>query len=127
MFAIPQIFHPAFLLIRATDGFFSSNYDTLLKAIADGNVYNVLTNPLTIGATVLLMILGIVRKSKKFIAFLFAAWGYGMVYHFSLWRYHDTVGNYIDANFSQAKAISIFFVGFLLVTFVLLYFIFRDE
>lgn len=116
------------IAVRQTgSAFLSATYSKLLQAFHDGNVLAFLLNPFTIVASIGLLILFFVRGSKKLIAVVVAAWGYALVYHFSIGRSKAEIGNYLDADFSQSGTMAIFLIGFLIVTSVFLYFMIKDD
>lgn len=109
--------------MEESSNWFVRNLDKLLSDIQGKQILDVLMNPYVLVLTVILVGMGIIVKNKKFIMIVIACWGYGVVYHFTIAT--KTAG---DVGFdekvgttSNMGSLVIFFLGFTIVSAVLLY------
>ncbi len=120
-------FHSGCIKVGNYADFFQTNYEDLGVAIGGGDVWAVLTNPFIIAITALLFVLFAIKRSKKSLALLGAAWSYGIVYHFTLGVHKVEFDLLLDNREMSFGPMIGFFVGMALVTFVVLYVVFQSD
>jgi hypothetical protein len=120
-------FHSGCIKVGYYADFFQTNYEDLGVAIGGGNVLAVLTNPFIIAITALLFVLFAVKRSKKSLALLGAAWSYGIVYHFTLGVHKFEFDLMLENREMSFGPMIGFFVGMALITFVVLYVVFQSD
>lgn len=109
------------------DGFLFENYEQILLAVEESNVWAFLSNPLIVIITVLLFLLLAIRRSRKGLALLGAAWCYGAIYHFTIADNLQPIEVYGKDQFGNLGQMLAFFAGIFLVSVVALYVVIRDD
>lgn len=108
---------------------FGEAWDALVNAVAEKRIWAIMTNPYIIGVSVLLFALGIFAKSKALLMLVIGMWGYISVYHFFIEsRGAGDVTTQVGKGVSHGLSVGglapvVFgFLGFIVVTGILLYF-----
>jgi len=105
-------------------GFWANNVSEIKTLLAEKLFIKALLNPLILIAVAILIIFGFVVKNKKIFLGLFAFYGYATVHYFSLARVQNVAFDIEKVNAPGLSNVLLFFGGFIVVTSVLLYFIF---
>jgi hypothetical protein len=107
----------------ASSGWFSEQWALLMTALSEKQAWEALTNPYLIGLSAVLFLMGLFLRKTKLIILVVAAWGYIGTYRFSIGG--KTAGDVaFDMNAGTVAdfgELLTFFVGFVIVTGVVLY------
>ncbi len=118
-------------LIHFRVGFYSdflqTNYESLAMGVQDHNIWAVLTNPFSIGVTALLLVFLSIKRSRRGIVLLGSVWSYGIIYHYTLERHKVELDLLSPGNQISLAPMVGFFAGMILVTFVVMYFVFKGD
>ena len=104
----------------------TGNWALIAAAFREGHYFAGLTNPLGVAITVLLVVaaIAIPRWRKKLLLVLGGGWAYITVHHFTLEKTEVELKSFdVLHGSSSVGDMALFFVGFAIITGVLLYFI----
>ena len=112
--------------LLADGSWFGITWKNLSEAYSEKRYFDIMLNPYVIAFSVLLLLISILGKSKKPLMVLIASWGYCTVYHFTIEGRGkgDVMFDFRSMQVSEIGPLVWFFVGFILVTGLLLYIVF---
>ncbi|NLH50444.1 MAG: hypothetical protein GX444_17840 [Myxococcales bacterium] len=100
------------------------NWELVVLAWGNGNYFNALINPLGLGVSAILLVLGLLIGNfrKPFLLSLFAVWVLIPLHHFTIEHTEIDVGNVTGFG-----GVAVFFIGVVVVVGVAAYFVFVRE
>ena len=122
-----SLFKSAHLKVGFYEDFLQVNFDHLRESAASSDVWAILTNPLIIALSVILLIWFAVKRSRKAITLLGAVWSYGFIYHFTLGLHKQETDPLAGKQVVDFAPLIGFFGGMILVTIVVLYVVFKSD
>ena len=108
----------------------AENWQLSKEFFLAGKYFLALATQLGIAITVVLFIFGMIyeRHRKRVFLVLFALWGYSATYHFTIEKtIAETANSNLVQNIGGVGSMAQFFLGAIIVTGILLYYIFVHE
>jgi hypothetical protein len=110
-------------LLGAGGGWFSTNWQALVDAVMEKRFFDILINPYIVILSIAVVVFALVVKSKKLLMVVIAMWGYGITFHFTIEEKNagDVMFDYNTMQTSELGPLVLFFIGFIIVTAIILY------
>lgn len=107
----------------AETGWFALQWQDLVRDFTDKKFFDAMLNPYPVAFSVLLLVTAILTKNKKPLMILIAGWGYSATFHYTVEGRGegDVMFDYNTMQVSELGPLVMFFIGFIIVTGLLLY------